>query len=227
MTTLEVNMDRVKNEDISFHQTAIQALAIFAENNPSVTATIYVYGTMSVNFHENAWSEFLIPVGCVEILNVLDAAFKCVRDARSRFSDAIVPSQGVPAFHLEEGLLWQPDEAFTWFSMTVAEITADALNSTSVLDDVPANAIEVDSTDDAIDNTNVENANVLEPEVERKNGEQPSRYRQARSDASVASIRREIERVFGLPEGSVALCGPNRQPLRADARIETLRKRWE
>ncbi|MOA42066.1 hypothetical protein D3C78_1640890 [compost metagenome] len=54
-----------------------------------------------------------------------------------------------------------------------------------------------------------------------------ARYRAARSDAKVSSIRAAIEEVFGLPEGSVALCGPDRRALRGDARIRTLRKRWE
>jgi hypothetical protein len=53
------------------------------------------------------------------------------------------------------------------------------------------------------------------------------RLRAARADAHVGSIRRRIERVFGLPEGSVALCGPDGKVLRADAKIATLRRRWE
>lgn len=52
-------------------------------------------------------------------------------------------------------------------------------------------------------------------------------YRAARSDARVSSIRAAIEEVFGLPAGSVALCGPDRRALRGNARIRTLRKRWE
>ena len=49
----------------------------------------------------------------------------------------------------------------------------------------------------------------------------------ARADAKVSTIRREIERVFGLPEGSVALCGPDKKRLKGNALIKTLRRRWE
>lgn len=54
-----------------------------------------------------------------------------------------------------------------------------------------------------------------------------ARIRAARSDASVGSIRKDIEEVYGLPEGSVVLCGPDKNALRSDATIATLRKRWE
>jgi hypothetical protein len=49
----------------------------------------------------------------------------------------------------------------------------------------------------------------------------------ARSDAKVSTIRRQIEKVFGLPEGSVLLCGPDKKSLKGNARIRTLRGRWE
>lgn len=54
----------------------------------------------------------------------------------------------------------------------------------------------------------------------------PTRFRAARSDANVGSIRSTIEAIFGLPEGSVALCDPSGRALRADAKIRTLRKLW-
>ena len=52
------------------------------------------------------------------------------------------------------------------------------------------------------------------------------RLRAARGDARVGSIRNTIESLFGLPEGSVALVGPDGRALRADAFIRTLRTRW-
>jgi hypothetical protein len=41
-----------------------------------------------------------------------------------------------------------------------------------------------------------------------------------RRDASVATGQREIERVFGLPEGSVRLHLPSGRPARADKSID-------
>ncbi|CAB3690756.1 hypothetical protein [Paraburkholderia rhynchosiae] len=66
-----------------------------------------------------------------------------------------------------------------------------------------------------------------EPRLPQVRAQVPGRFRAARADARVGSIKRRIERVFGLPEGSVALCGPDGKALRTDARIATLRRRWE
>ena len=54
-----------------------------------------------------------------------------------------------------------------------------------------------------------------------------SRFRIARADATVETISKKIEKVFGLPEGAVALCGPDGRALGGDTRIATLRQRWE
>ena len=57
--------------------------------------------------------------------------------------------------------------------------------------------------------------------------ERRGRLRAARTDAAVGSIRAAIENLFGLPEGSVKLCGPDGSLLRTDATIATPRRRWE
>ena len=54
----------------------------------------------------------------------------------------------------------------------------------------------------------------------------PTRFRVVRADASVGSICKKIEEVFGVPEGAVKLCDPDGRPLRKDAKIATLRRRW-
>lgn len=54
----------------------------------------------------------------------------------------------------------------------------------------------------------------------------PVRFRAARVDATIATITREIERVFKLPEGSVRLVLPNGRKAHQDGRISNLLKRW-
>lgn len=54
----------------------------------------------------------------------------------------------------------------------------------------------------------------------------PARYRAARGDARVGTIKRKIEEAFGLPSGSIVLIGPDGKSVRADALISTLRRRW-
>jgi hypothetical protein len=47
-----------------------------------------------------------------------------------------------------------------------------------------------------------------------------------RSDASVRAGVKTIERVFGLPRGSVQLVLRNGRPARADKKIKKLLKEW-
>lgn len=53
------------------------------------------------------------------------------------------------------------------------------------------------------------------------------RYFSARSDASVGSLQRTIEKQFGLPDGSVRLLRPSGRSKRSDASIASLRDDWE
>lgn len=55
----------------------------------------------------------------------------------------------------------------------------------------------------------------------------PLRYTAAKKNASVATIKKEIEKVFGLPQGSVALCKPDGSPIKSNAKIGTLRRFWD
>jgi hypothetical protein len=76
----------------------------------------------------------------------------------------------------------------------------------------------------------------FEDTIDTKGGETDSeiptapiilRYRGARDDARIRAIRRKIEVGFRLPEGSVALCGPDGKKLYGHAKIATLRERWK
>lgn len=51
--------------------------------------------------------------------------------------------------------------------------------------------------------------------------------RAARKDATVGAIKKKIEKHFALPEGSIVIVDVNGRAIRNDARIATVRKRWE
>lgn len=50
------------------------------------------------------------------------------------------------------------------------------------------------------------------------------RFRDARTDASVGSIEKNIEKVFGLPKGSIQINRPDGTNARSDKKIGNLRK---
>lgn len=54
-----------------------------------------------------------------------------------------------------------------------------------------------------------------------------SRFKVARSDASVKSIQSKIEKVFGLPRGSVCLLTPENKKASPKSLIKKLRDRWK
>lgn len=53
------------------------------------------------------------------------------------------------------------------------------------------------------------------------------RFKAARSDASVRSVKGTIEKVFGLPKGSVALLSPEGRRVSAAMKIRSLRNKWK
>jgi hypothetical protein len=54
-----------------------------------------------------------------------------------------------------------------------------------------------------------------------------SRFKAARSDASVKSIQESIEKVFGLPRGCVCLLSPNNKKAKSNSSIKGLRDKWK
>ncbi len=211
--TVEVQTDSVQALGLTFHEIVTSALSAFAKKNPTCKATIYLYGTMSFNFSTPGWSEFLIVAGSDQVLMAIGNAFSAIKKVESRFSEYLPPNTGLRAFHIEDGLLWQPDDAATWFVESNDDVeTDDEVRRHLAKDSV----LETDDCDLPKDTRQVE-----------RQLEEATRYRSARSDARISSIQRSIEEVFGLPEGSVVLQGPDRRALRGDAFVRTLRRRWE
>ena len=226
--TVEVQAESLEEQGLYVGDVVESALSRFAAKNPKVIATIYTYGTISVNFHEQGWSEFLIVAGEEKVLKELGRAFSSLAGGKSRYSDYISPSEGSCAFHIEDGLLWEPEDAVTWYAVLPENMPAKLV--VSAVDEDEESKNDDDGWGDVIQETETEagqDEDLNEPAATGRVPEQAARYRVARSDARVASIRQTIERIFGLPEGSVALCGPDGRALRGDAFIRTLRRRWE
>ena len=222
LPTVEVDSHSVENAGFSIYRTVMQVLTQLAEQDASLRATLYMYASASVNFREPSWSEFLLVAGPNKVLLALGAGFERLPAVKSRFSEYVSSSIALRTFHVEDGLVWEQEDACTWYSnrQSLANLTEEAEDDPEL--------IEGDEEDEDWD--------VEEPDAEDEQGadqavataeRRAARYRAARSDAKVSSIRTAIEEIFGLPEGSVALCGPDRRALRGDARIRTLRKRWE
>lgn len=203
LPTIEIDMDMLDKSGISLNDFVGPVLSALARCSPHPRCTIYQYMTASVNFMRHCWSVFLIVDGKEEILNAFGDAVRYKKESESRFSDEIPSSYGTPLYHLQDGVAWVMENG-NW-KLLEAE---DDLTEPEGEDD-----IEEEDPED------VDTVNATPP---GKKG----RLRAARGDARVGSIRNTIESLFGLPEGSVALVGPDGRALRADAFIRTLRTRW-
>lgn len=230
MPTVEIHAESLEAHGLYLGQIVSKALTSFAEKNPRSVATVSLFGTMSVNFHEQSWSEFLIVAGDEKVLKALGTAFSGIPKVKSRYSDFIVPSEGRLAFHVQDGRLLEPEDAITWYSTQTESGNGQGVGEIVVLDG--------DIEDDEELSIEEIDRSLVEHSESPESGDEPTlatshvskragRLNAARSDARIATIRQKIEAVFGLPEGSVALCGPDGRALRGDAFIKTLRRRWE
>lgn len=222
LPTVEIDSDSIENAGFSIHHTVMQVLTRLAEQDASLRATLYLYVSTSINFHEPGFSEFLLVAGPKKVLLALGAGFERLPAVKSRFSDYVSTASALRAFHVEGGLVWEQEDANTWYSSGQSLIDpTEALEETE-------NDLQPIEEDEEVDESKAEDGGEDDTDLSVVAAERKAaRYRAARSDARVSSIRAAIEEVFGLPVGSVALCGPDRRALRGDARIRTLRKRWE
>lgn len=204
LPTVEIDMDMLDKSGITLDEFVGPVLASLARTTPHPRCTIYQYMTTSVNFMRHCWSAFLIVDGKEEVLNALGDTLRYKKEAEARFSDEIPSQAGTPRYHLQDGMVWVMEDG-EWISMH----TDDDV----VGDDEERIEEELDEEEEEEEETVTR--------VQRK-----GRQRAARNDARVGKIKTKIETLFGLPEGSVALQGPDGRPLRADAFIRTLRARW-
>ena len=204
--SVEIDIDSIPKKLQGVSDLVTRALSSAADKSIKLRATIYVYQCMSINFYQQTWSAFFGVAGDKKLLDVLLNAFKSAKVGKVRLSDYINPSTATRDFHVQDGHVWRPLEAGTWCTESKGEKNLEE-NSVPETDDFELDAEE----------TNGEGCRISSP----------TRFRVARADASVGSICKKIEEVFGIPEGAVKLCGPDGRALRGDAKIATLRRRWE
>ncbi len=215
--SVEIDVDSLETAGLDVDDVLRPALCRLAEKYPQLNATIYLYNSPSVNFGNESWSAFLGVCGNEKVLHAVRDAFSACTGVRSQFSDYIPLRSAYARFHIENGGLWQIIDDASWGLVSDEEHCHAGM---SAQEDLEAALDDDEPLEDDWDSEVSENSE--DASLPRR-----GRLRAARSDASVGTIRETIEQLFGLPPGSVALCGPDKRPLRADATIATLRRRWE
>lgn len=81
-------------------------------------ATLWMWGTMSINFHQLGWSEYVVPVGLSKpfLIHLHKDLSNAFREA-VRFSEGIqlVRNEGWAAIcHIQDGIVWVEEDADLW-----------------------------------------------------------------------------------------------------------------
>lgn len=214
LPTVEIDLQSLEDAGVdSYTDEICNALHGFLHSPSPIT--IYLLETPSLNFGGSGYSVF-IGVGASDaVLKSIYSHFKKMIDVKVRYSEYIPAAKAIKAVHLEFENIWMPYEEGTWYSVFSA---ARSYVDTTTEEDLWSDDVEdIDWDEFAIDGDL----------SEVKQATRPLRMRAARKDASIGTVRRTIENIFGLPKGSVQLCGPDRVALRSDALIGTLRRRWK
>lgn len=238
LPTVEIDLDTLPDGMHGYGQLVEAALAPLAAADPELRATVYVYHGPSVSFGNYGYSAYFAAAGDRRVPGALYGAFHGTAGLRVRHGDQIDPAQALRQYHLEDGRLWCPDEEYVWYarggdgdSAAAREASEGGDEDDGVEEDGGAEendgACPDDGSDEGADADWADDSGDTAVAASGGRTELPARFRAARSDASVGTISRRIEAVFGLPEGSVALRGPDKKVLRSDATIRTLRRRWE
>lgn len=231
--TVEVDIDSLPKGYNDYLDIIIETLRPLAESSPELRATVYVQQALSVNFGHSGCSVFIGVVGSSNALASILNGFQSIPGIVALYGDSIFTKQSRRRLHIEDGLVWQQEDDVTWFvgsSIEGIEETDD--ESEQYFQHYPSLA-KVYEAGDLLKKTAQANDSEIDNVVNPENLVTPhskgiyTRSRAVRSDARVGSIRTTIEDVFGLPEGSVKLCDPEGNSLRADAKIGTLRRRWD
>jgi len=116
MATVEIDVESIPSDHFGYGDPVEQALGDVAERWPTLRASVYVYEGPSTNFGDYSHSAFFGVAGDKRILAALHAVFSDVRGIKVRYSDAILASQAICRYHLEDERVWRPLEEGTWYA---------------------------------------------------------------------------------------------------------------
>ncbi|MEZ9718592.1 hypothetical protein AB4234_16095 [Vibrio cyclitrophicus] len=235
--TIEVDIDSLPKGYYDYIDIVTETLRPLAESSPDLRATIYVQQALSVNFGHSGCSIFIGVVGSPNALALILNGFQSIPGIGARYGDSIFTNQSRRRLHIEDGLVWQQEDDITWFVASSIEGIAETDDESDPYGEQDfehyLGQAKIYEAGDLLKKT----AKAMDSEIDDVVNSEAlvashskgiyTRSRSVRADARVGSIRTTIEGVFGLPEGSVKLCDPEGNSLRADAKISTLRRRWD
>lgn len=115
MPSVELDLAEVELLHPGYGPVANRILAQYAQTHPKTCASIYTYEGPSCNFIALGWSVFFAGKGCNQVLTALYQQLRSAGLKNVRMSDYISPGTAMMQFHLQDGVLWRPDDVIHWY----------------------------------------------------------------------------------------------------------------
>jgi hypothetical protein len=192
------------------NQVERRILSSIAQKNPEMRVTFYQRIAKS--------STYLGVAGPISILEEMQEELKRLLGIQSHICDfpaGDLAESSCPVtmeYHIEHGKLWMSEDRKIW-SVFEPE-------STTLEQDDDLEYVDLDEESDDEDEESETLLTLFDQDPVTM--EAPL----VQNDDRIGSIRRKIESVFNLPEGSVLLCRPDGNALHPNEKIATLRRRW-
>lgn len=132
---------------------------------------------------------------------------KCLVDASQRWDERI---------RMADGKVWRPQDAATW---------ADLADDSDIIDE-PSDVSRDDEADEDSDLSSDEPFSEMAAMAEGSR-RTLRRTNAARGGVKVSYYQKKVEKMLGLPQGSVKFVNPNRTISSANQLIRSLRERWD
>jgi hypothetical protein len=219
MPSIEVDLASFPDGMKAVKSALKHVLPSFIANKKSIRATLYYYRTASVNFHRHTDSVFIGVAGDKKLLDLVYMALKKSDEENARESDYITPSQSKRFMHIQEGDLWVPCGEGRWSAVEKIKPIQPELEQATQLAGSTERQDPSAKTKYTADSEN-------EKQTKPKTPRFPDRDYLAADEDTIKATRAKIASMFGLPESSILLCGPDLEPLRGNTTVATLKKRW-
>lgn len=170
----------------------------------------------SVEFGHHGYSVWIACVGSPPMVKACRDLIEEIIPPHSLRKERVARSQHwVERIRLADGRVWVPDDAATWRSVDVGP------QSIEDLEEEPEPLSPGRNSDFDQDE---ETASIV-PSTSKSG--RTRRTHAAHSDVKVSYYQKKIEKMFGLPEGSVKFVNPDGSVSKANQLVGNLRARWE
>lgn len=214
----QIDNDRLEPplDDGEWESELAKALVDLAEAHETSELLCSMSSGPSVEFGHHGYSVWIACVGSPPMVKACGDLIEEIIPPHSLRRGRVDGSQQwVQRIRMADGRVWVPDDAATWRSVDVGPLTFEDLEEESEPVSLER-SLDFEQDDD-----------VASTASSTSKSRRTRRAHVAHSDVKVSYYQKKIEKMFGLPEGSVKFVNPDGSVSRANLLVGNLRARWE